>query len=210
MKRTFFVPVLIFLLFLSCWFGGGKKGLPENPQTVIYLGLVYEPEEISKKTSYSYQELNQKIYDNLQRQGTLRLFRANPMNRVLEVQDTAMFQLVENAEMIVQFRFIREYMEWDKSTLIPLLIQKPTVRYIWEFQLFLWKKHGRNFLYSAPVTGEFKITSHVDVIDFDQTDPSLYVSAVEKKMAAERSLENFAENANELIKRYLPSNGKEK
>lgn len=201
MKKIVLLVTLI-VIFSSCWFG--KKTLPEKPVRVVFVGILNSNSNIQKSSLSTRESLEKKIIDYINGSGEVRLVRGTPLDHLIQPEDTSLFANDTSAVFLFQLQFQKEAFEIERSSPVPYIVHKPKIKHVWEFGVYLWPKGGTNFTYAAPVKGEYIISSHTDVIDFDATDPVLYVPAPEKERAREESLQNFAYNVINIIKHSVP------
>lgn len=195
------ILILVILVLLSC-FGG--KSLPENPPPILFSALKVSDQTPGSNYLLNEEDILNSIFNYLKNSGQVRPTLISNLKDIFSPADTSVFQTDPSALLLVQIKFLSNGFETDKTSLVPYLIHKPKIKHSWRFFVTIWPKNSKNFVYSGEVTGEVVVKSHIDVIDFDATDPSLGLTAIQKEEAKQKSLQKFNENLLVLIKRYVP------
>jgi hypothetical protein len=197
----------ILSLFLSsCWFGGVKK--PDSPVPVAFAGIVNSPDEFTNISSMNKNKVEQTIQSLVNGSGFFSIRKNLAKDRILSPEDTSVFLQDSTIRSIFQLRLKKEGFLVERKTIIPYVANKPRLKHVWEFEVYIWNNGSKNFTFSGTVKSEITIATHIDVIDYDANDPSLVIPAPERERVRRRSLEKFV---GELIKRmikYVPGEKK--
>ncbi|GAB4373607.1 MAG: hypothetical protein Kow0042_17600 [Calditrichia bacterium] len=181
--RRFNILIGISLLFWGC--GGGLK-LSENPQP---LGFV--PFSGSDLTT-SADELNQHLLTALHNSGN---FLIHPLDTISGFWDLSQMQAEEREDIqwILTGKFEYEMQTTKKGSRIPYLVFAPKKGYTVKIIYRLYNTQKKNWQAIGEIHADRFKGGDYQVLNYQESDPSLFLSAKERQVMRGEVLEAAAQ-----------------
>jgi len=182
--------VFTTLLLFSC---GGTR-LPEQQYNIGWANLLDNSSKSSSELNIS--ELENLILTSLEGSGNFTIQRLNTENnRIIPAQiDTTLnYNYIIQCEILDKKWFVR------KRTLFPFLLYRPVSGVEWIVKLSILNVQERKYELLNNLTGKFEKRVTWDVTSFDEHDPDLQISEVEKEKFEREALNKLNFKMIEII-----------
>lgn len=188
MKKFWFN--VCFLLFLVLWSCGSSRKLTENPE---YLGIIpFSNSNLNTKA----EELNTHLFTALKNSGS---FYLNVLDSSANFYSLSEIKSYSDTSLgwILTGKFDYESIAQDKGK-IPVLIYKPNITFTVKLTYRLYNREKNGWVDIGELVAKKKKGGRYQLLEFDQTDPSLMLSAIERQKLR---TETYAEISEMLIKK---------